>query len=148
MEFKNGYKVVYEVAADGQRTFYATRSNIYPPRDADGNIVKNEDNIVLATFDDADYAGRIIYEYEGNFYVSEQNKTPKYNEDGTPADERITGFEAVLVESDDADSGEESDDGAEEGIATAAEEPKTPEDEEPEDEEPDVTGDEDEDEEV
>jgi hypothetical protein len=87
MIYKNGYKVVYEVAADGKRTFYATKSNTYPAAD----------DIELATFDDADFAGKTIYEYKGEFYVS-TGAIPAYNEDGTPADEKITGFEKLFVE--------------------------------------------------
>ena len=87
MNYKNGYKVVYEVAADGKRTFYATKSNAYPA----------EEDTVLATFNDADFAGKVIYEYKGEFYVS-TDKVPAYNEDGTPKDTKIVGFEKLFVE--------------------------------------------------
>jgi hypothetical protein len=89
MNYKNGYKVVYEVAADGKRTFYATKSNAYP----------TTEDTVLATFEDADFAGKVIYEYKGEFYVS-TGKVPAYNEDGTPMDEKIVGFEKLFVEED------------------------------------------------
>ena len=97
MKYKNGYKVVYEIAADGKRTFYATKSNAYPPRDEAGNIIENEINTVLATFDDAKFAGKTIYEYKGEFYVSTE-ALPKYKEDGTPADDKIEGFEKLFEE--------------------------------------------------
>ena len=97
MIYKNGYKVVYEVAADGKRTFYAAKSNVYPTRDEDGNIT----DTVLATFDDAEFAGKTIYEYAGEFYVS-TGAVPAYNEDGTPADEKIAGFEPLFVEGAEA----------------------------------------------
>ena len=97
MIYKNGYKVVYEVATDGKRTFYAAKSNVYPTRDEDGNIT----DTVLATFDDADFAGKTIYEYAGEFYVS-TGAVPAYNEDGTPADEKIAGFEPLFVEGAEA----------------------------------------------
>jgi hypothetical protein len=97
MIYKNGYKVVYEVAADGKRTFYATKSNAYPPRDEAGNIIENEMNTVLATFDDTEFAGKTVYEYKGEFYVSTE-ALPKYKEDGTPADEKIKGFEKLFKE--------------------------------------------------
>ena len=118
MIYKNGYKVVYEIAADGKRTFYAAKSTAYPTRDEDGNIT----DTVLATFNDADFAGKTIYEYAGEFYVS-TGAVPAYNEDGTPKDTKIAGFEALFVEG--------------EPEATAAEvEPETPvddgEDDEPE----------------
>jgi hypothetical protein len=93
MNYKNGYKVVYEVAADGKRTFYAATSNEYPTRDADGKIIDTE----LATFNDADFAGKTIYEYAGEFYVS-TGAVPAYNEDGTPKDEKIKGFEKLFVD--------------------------------------------------
>ena len=97
MIYKNGYKVVYEVAADGKRTFYAAKSNVYPTRDEDGNIT----DTVLATFDDTEFAGKTIYEYAGEFYVS-TGAVPAYNEDGTPADEKIAGFEPLFVEGAEA----------------------------------------------
>lgn len=97
MIYKNGYKVVYEVAADGKRTFYAAKSNVYPTYDEDGNIT----DTILATFDDADFVGKTIYEYAGEFYVS-TGTVPTYNEDGTPADEKIAGFEPLFVEGAEA----------------------------------------------
>ena len=94
MTYKNGYKVVYEIAAGGERTFYAAKSNEYPTRDADGNI---KDDIV-ATFNDADFLGKTIYEHEGKFYVS-AGRIPAYNEDGTPAEgETELDFSKVLKE--------------------------------------------------
>ena len=98
MNYKNGYKVVYEVAADGERTFYASTSSIYPNRDEDGKIVDTK----LASFKDADFAGKTIYEYKGEFYVS-TGSIPAYNEDGTPADNKIEGFDKIFVE-DQADA--------------------------------------------
>jgi hypothetical protein len=93
MNYKNDYKVVYEVAADGKRTFYAAKSNIYPTRDESGKIIDTE----LATFNDEDFKGKTIYEYAGEFYVS-TGALPAYNEDGTPKDAKIKGFEALFVE--------------------------------------------------
>ena len=87
MDYKNGYKVVYEVAADGKRTFYATKSNAYP----------SKEDTELVSFDDTDFVGKVIYEYKGEFYVS-TGAVPAYNEDGTPKDEKITGFEKLFVE--------------------------------------------------
>lgn len=117
MIYKNGYKVVYEIAADGKRTFYAAKSAAYPTRDEDGNIT----DTMLATFNDADFAGKTIYEYAGEFYVS-TGAVPAYNEDGTPKDTKIAGFEALFVE-------------GESEATTAAVEPEAPaaddEDDEP-----------------
>lgn len=94
MNYKNGYKVVYEVAAEGKRTFYATTSNEYPTRDAEGNIT----DTVIASFDDADFVGKTIYEYEGKFYKS-AGRLPAYDENGAPADgEELLDFSEVLEE--------------------------------------------------
>ena len=85
MKLQNGYKVIYEKAADGKRTFYASKSNVYP----------NEDDLVIASFNDADYAGKMIYEHEGKFYVT-TGAIPTYNENGVPADEVVEGFDKVF----------------------------------------------------
>jgi hypothetical protein len=127
MIYKNGYKVVYEIAADGKRTFYATKSNAYPPRDEAGKIIENEENVQLASFNDEDFRGKTIYEYKGQFYVSKE-ALPAYKEDGTPADDMITGFEALFVEKP-ADTEELTDtvedDGSSDSEATTKEEEPT-----------------------
>lgn len=84
MNLQNGYKVVYEKAANGERTFYASQSTAYPVYDASGEIVDTK----LASFTDADFAGHTIYEHAGKFYVS-TDSLPSYNEDGTPADSEL-----------------------------------------------------------
>ena len=126
MIYKNGYKVVYEIAADGKRTFYATKSNAYPPRDEAGKIIENEENIQLASFNDEDFRGKTIYEYKGQFYVS-KDTLPAYKEDGTPADDMITGFEALFVEKSDNTEEPtavvEDDDSSESEATTEEEEP-------------------------
>jgi hypothetical protein len=85
MNLQNGYKVIYEKAADGKRTFYASKSAIYP----------NDDDLVVASFNDADYKGKVIYEYKGNFYVS-TGSIPAYDENGVPVDTKIEGFDKVF----------------------------------------------------
>jgi hypothetical protein len=110
MDYKNGYKVVYEVAADGERTFYASKSNAYPARDEDGKIIDTK----LASFKDADYQGKVIYEYKGEFYVS-TDSLPKYDENGIPTDKKIEGFDLVLKEAEETPA------------STEVEEPATPE---------------------
>jgi hypothetical protein len=85
MELKNGYKVIYEKAVDGKRTFYASKSNAYP----------TADDVVLASFNDADYKGKVIYEYKGDFYVS-TGSIPAYDENGVPTDKKIEGFDQVF----------------------------------------------------
>ena len=71
MKLQNGYKIIYEKAIDGKRTFYASKSSVCNP-DVD---------TVLATFADADYKGKFIYEYKGKFYVADGN-IPAYDETG------------------------------------------------------------------
>lgn len=85
MKLQNGYKVIYEKAIDGKRTFYASKSNVYP----------TADDIELASFNDADYVGKVIYEHAGKFYVS-KGSLPKFNENGDPTDTVIEGFEEIL----------------------------------------------------
>lgn len=91
MNLQNGYKVIYEKATNGNRIFYASKSNSYPAAD----------DVELASFSDADFAGKVIYEHEGKFYVS-TGSVPAFNENGEPIDEAIEGFESVLVESNNA----------------------------------------------
>lgn len=120
MVYKNGYKVVYEIAADGKRTFYATKSNAYPATD----------DIELASFTDAEYAGKTIYEYKGEFYVS-TGAVPAYNEDGTPKDQKIAGFEKLFVEETSATPAAASEPVVEEPVAEPEQtaEPEVEEDE-------------------
>ena len=129
MNYKNGYKVVYEVAADGKRTFYAAKSNEYPTRNEAGEIIDD----VVASFEDAEFLGKTIYEYEGKFYVS-AGHVPAYNEDGEPDvanGERELDFSKVLEEATPAPT-------------PAADEPIVEDEEEPvvEDDEPKVIEDE------
>jgi hypothetical protein len=85
MNLQNGYKVIYEKAADGKRTFYASKSAVYP----------NDDDLVIASFNDEDYRGKVIYEHKGKFYVS-TGAVPNYNENGEPTDTIIEGFDQVF----------------------------------------------------
>lgn len=93
MNLQNGYKVIYEKAADGKRTFYASKSTTYP----------NETDLVIASFNDADYRGKVIYEHKGKFYVS-VGAVPTYNENGEPTDTAIEGFDKVFVETENPSS--------------------------------------------
>ena len=95
MNLQNGYKVIYEKAANGERTFYASKSTVYP----------NDDDIKVASFNDADYRGKVIYEHKGKFYIS-TGAVPTYNENGEPVDTVIEGFDKVFVE--DKESAEDS----------------------------------------
>ena len=123
MTLQNGYKVVYEVAKDGKRTFYAAKSNVYP----------NADDLVIASFDDADYRDRVIYEYKGSFYVSEAGHTPAYDENGVPTDERLAAFDQVFLAAGSAAAVAAVEE-TEPAVVVEDDEPETPV--EPEDEEP------------
>lgn len=85
MNLQNGYKVIYEKAAGGKRTFYASK--------CDGTSDKE-----LASFTDSEYRGRMIYEHDGRFYISAE-ATPKYDEDGKPASGEtvLSAFDEVFV---------------------------------------------------
>ena len=91
MDLQNGYKVIYEKAADGKRTFYASKLET-------GKCDTTVDT-ELASFTDSDYKGKVIYEYKGSFYISE-GKTPAYDEDGVPTDERLSAFDEVFVKAE------------------------------------------------
>ena len=68
MDYKNGYKVAYEVAADGERAIYASTTNKYPNRDEAGKITDD----MLAKFVDADFKGKTVYEDKnGEFFVAD-----------------------------------------------------------------------------
>ena len=58
MNLQNGYKVIYEKATDGKRTFYATKNVVCDPT--------VDDKIVEATI--GEY--KLIYEKAGQFYGS------------------------------------------------------------------------------
>lgn len=93
MNLQNDYKVIYEKAADGKRTFYASKSASYP----------NADDLVIASFNDEDYYGKVIYEHNGNFYVS-NGAVPAYDENGEPTDAVIEGFDKVFKQATTSDS--------------------------------------------
>lgn len=86
MKLQNGYKVIYEKAADGKRTFYASKSNVYP----------TSEDVEIASFSDADFAGKVIYEHAGKFYVS-NGSLPEYDENGKPKDSAVEGFDEIFV---------------------------------------------------
>jgi hypothetical protein len=79
MDYKNGYKVAYEVAADGKRAIYAATTNSYPTRNEEGIITDD----LLAKFEDVDFRGKTVYEDKtGNFFVADTNAA-KFDENGT-----------------------------------------------------------------
>lgn len=57
MNLQNGYKVIYEKAADGKRTFYASKTGVF----ADAEVIAEA---VIGKY-------KLIYEKAGQFYGSE-----------------------------------------------------------------------------
>jgi hypothetical protein len=82
MNLQNGYKVIYEKAADGKRTFYASKTGVF----ADAEIITEAE---IGKY-------KLIYEKAGRFYGSET---------GIPAegDHCFTDFDKVFI----ADKAEE-----------------------------------------
>ena len=77
MNLQNGYKVIYEKAADGKRTFYASKTGVF----ADAEKIAEA---VIGQY-------KLIYEKNGQFYGSET---------GIPADNDhcFTEFDKVFKE--------------------------------------------------
>ena len=86
MTLQNGYKVLYDTAAGGERTFYASKTGLF----------KDADIIAEATI--GEY--KLVYEKDGNFYGSTT---------GIPAegDHCFEEFRAVFEEGYSADTVEE-----------------------------------------
>jgi hypothetical protein len=95
MQLQNDYKVIYEKAADGKHVFYASKHNSYP----------HAEDVEIASLDNADCKGKVIYEHKGKIYVSTES-TPSYNENGEPADTVVEGFDKVFVEATEEDNGD------------------------------------------
>ena len=100
MNLQNGYKVIYEKAADGMRTFYASKTGFFA------------DAEVIAEAEIGKY--KLIYERNGQFFGSET---------GIPSEDDycFNAFDKVFVEqtSDEAPS--------EEPEVEVGEEPNAPE---------------------
>jgi hypothetical protein len=119
MDLKNGYKVIYDLAKDGKRNFYASKTGVF----ADAEPIFENVNI-------GDY--KLIYEKDGMFYGSttgipaagdicfeELNKVfvEDYTETTTVAEETDT--EVTDDEIIEEDAGE--DEGADEGTENETE---------------------------
>lgn len=78
MILQNGYKKIYEHAANGERTIYATTSDVCDP------TVDTK----LGSFVDAEFAGRLLYEHKGKVYAAVAN-VPAYDENGVPTDDCV-----------------------------------------------------------
>lgn len=87
MKLQNGYKVLYEVAADGKRTFYASKTGVFADADQIGEPVE------IGKY-------KLVYEKNGKVYFSE-SKVPTFDENGEPTDKAAEGFDEIFVESDD-----------------------------------------------
>ena len=108
MKLENGYKVIYEVAADGKRSFYASKTGVFEGAD------------LICEAEIGKY--KLIYEKDGCFYGSESGFPTKSDycfEDlkvvfvkgyTKPTDEENGSDEPVVGEGDEngEESGEES----------------------------------------
>lgn len=82
MNLQNGYKVLFEKASDGKRTFLASKTGILVDAEA------------IAEFEIGKY--KLVYEKNGKIYCSESG-VPAANDQPTKA------FDKILVEADDED---------------------------------------------
>lgn len=89
MKLQNGYKVLYEVAADGKRTFYASKTGVFADADQIGEPVE------IGKY-------KLVYEKNGKIYFSETN-VPNLDENGEPTDTAAEGFDVVFVKNSAAD---------------------------------------------
>lgn len=107
MNLQNGYKVIYEKAADGKRTFYASKTGVFADAEQIGDIIE------IGKY-------KLIYEKAGRFYGSET---------GIPADDDycFEAFDKVFV----SENAEKTDE-IEELVAPADQSEEEPEVTEPE----------------
>jgi len=127
MKLENGYKVIYEKAVDGARTFYASKTGVCNP-DVDD---------VIANFVDNDYKGRLVYEQAGKFYVTAVgSKVPAFDANGNSTDECLDAFNKVFVAGADVDPVTETDEVVENPEDAPVEDPAV----EPTDEEDELGG--------
>lgn len=127
MELKNGYKVIYDVAKDGKRNFYASKTGVF----ADAKPIFTDVEI-------GDY--KLIYEKDGMFYGSttgvptaDDRCFEKLNEvfvEGYVAEDTVidNGKDDGEGAGDAGDAGDGEDTGEDEG--TEADPEETPEDDE------------------
>lgn len=87
MNLKNGYKVIYEKVADGERTFYASKSGVFADAEQIGEAIE------IGKY-------KLIYEKNGKIYCSE-NSVPAFDENGEPTDTTLEGFDKIFVETED-----------------------------------------------
>ena len=85
MNLKNGYKVLYAIAADGERTFYGSKSGIFADAEQIGAAIE------IGKY-------KLVYEKNGKIYGSESG-IPSFDENGIPADSVFDSFDKIFVES-------------------------------------------------
>ena len=108
MNLQNGYKVIYEKAADGMRTFYASKTGVF----ADAEVIAEA---VIGQY-------KLIYEKDGQFYGSETGIP-------TDSDYRFTEFDKVFkatVAEDVPATTTTEDEVVEEPVETVVEEDEEP----------------------
>ncbi len=93
MTLQNGYKKIYEHAANGERTIYATASDVCDP------AVDTK----LGSFVDAEFAGRFLYEHNGKIYAAVEN-IPAYDKNGVPTDDCILDLSGVAKMANESDA--------------------------------------------
>jgi hypothetical protein len=87
MKLQNGYKVLYEVAADGKRTFYASKTGVFADAEQIGEPIE------IGKY-------KLVYEKDGKIYFSE-TKVPNLDENGKPTDTVAEGFDTLFVKDND-----------------------------------------------
>lgn len=85
MNLQNGYKVIYEKAADGKRTFYASKNGTFADAEQLGEAIE------IGKY-------KLIYEKNGKIYCSEAS-VPTFDENGEPTDTAVEAFDEVFFES-------------------------------------------------
>ena len=85
MNLQNGYKVIYAVAEDGKRTFYASKTGTFADATQIGDAVE------IGKY-------KLIYEKNGKIYCSE-TAVPNFSENGEPTDAAMEVFDEVFVQS-------------------------------------------------
>ena len=84
MNLQNDYKVLYEKVADGQRTFFASKSGAFADAEQIGEPIE------IGKY-------KLVYEKNGKIYGSESG-IPNFNENGEPVDSAFNSFDEIFVE--------------------------------------------------
>lgn len=84
MNLQNDYKVLYEKVADGQRTFFASKSGTFADAEQIGEPIE------IGKY-------KLVYEKNGKIYGSESG-IPNFNKNGEPVDSAFNSFDEIFVE--------------------------------------------------